>query len=111
MESKDKQHERVQIAKWLAEFPEIIGTILNRGGEISVEDCIEIIEVLEKQKMEYTVPIFIYIIQMYYQVDEAVTTIMQENRIGVWQDNETKIFYKELKRKLKRKLKQKLKQK
>lgn len=107
MQIDKTQLEKMEVAIWLANYPKVIGKILNYGGEITIDTTLEIIELLEKEELEYLVPLFITMIRMFYKVEESLNKIMVENPIGVWQEESTKQFYKELKDKLKAEIREK----
>ena len=60
MEAETRQSEAIKVVKWMAENPRIARRLLNVEGCTTPEECIEVIEILEKQSLEYLIPVLFH---------------------------------------------------
>lgn len=105
MEVKMRQEETIKIIKWVAENPQVMGKLLNAEESTTPEECIEVIDLLYKQSLEYLIPILVYTTQLDYVMGIVWSRVTAEGIGRVWESMGTEQMLTDIKNKIREEIK------
>lgn len=105
MEAEMRQREAIKVTKWIAENPKIMRRILNVEECTTPEVCIEVIEVLEKQFLEYLIPILLYTTNYNDVMEKVMSRIYAESMTKTWEQLGTEHMLGDIKSKIREEIK------
>lgn len=105
MEAEMRKKEAIKVHKWIAEYPRLIRRVLNVEDSTTPEECIEIIEVLEEQSLEYLVPVLLYSVDFNGVMNKVIARVNAESVAKTWEATGTKEMMADIKNKIREEIK------
>ena len=89
MEKEMRQQEAIRMMKWIAQYPKIVNRIVNMEQCTTPEECIEVINLLDKHSFEYLVPILLHTVDYDVVMDRGISRLYAEGLATVWEQKGT----------------------
>lgn len=104
---KNQEDKTIRLIKWLSKHPKIQTRLCEDGYTVTLEECLEIIELLEEN--EFYDMIFVLFVKNSHErtIDKIITEIMIEKMTEEWKRIGTKQMCQDIKQKIKEEIQRK----
>jgi NDP-sugar pyrophosphorylase family protein len=92
--------DTIRLVEWLSEHPKIQRRLYNGGYEVSPEECLEIMELLEKNEFYEMILILLMRNQQDAVLAEATSKLVVEKLVDEWRRIGTEQMCKDIKEKI-----------
>lgn len=102
MDDNMRQKEAIKVHKWIAKNPRVVHRMINLEDNITPQECIELIEILEEQSLEYLIPILLYTVDNNGVISKAIARVNAESLSMTWESMGTAQMLTDIKNKIRK---------